>query len=452
MQKFVTYLVRLIHKLLSKLGIAEPTRNVFVKYFFNTGWLFAENVLLLGAAFFVGIYVARYLGPEQYGVLNYAFSFVFIFQAFAKLGLDGIVVRELVKNPDNKAKILGTTITLKAIGSIISLLLVFISLQLTASDYETKIIIIIIALGMLFNTFEVGKFFFESQVKAKFSTIASSVSVIISSGLKFLFIVAQVDLVWFAVAYTFEFIIKGISFITIYQVKNKDVFRWIFDKNISKSLLRDSWALIFSAFAASLFLNIDQIMVKEIIGTMQVGYYAAAVKLCTILYFIPVTINTSLFPAIIEAKKTDELLYRKRLRQLFQFQIFLAIITTLPILLLSPFIINILYGNDYINAIPVLEIYILSNIFIFFTNSIARWHLAENNQIISLYRYVSGALLNIILNLIFIPIWGITGAAYATLISYSFIGYFSLFLFKDTRKLLSIINSVFTKLKLNFQK
>ena len=192
-----------------------------MKYLFNTGWLFAENILFMVAAFFVGIYVARYLGPEQYGILNYALSFVFIFQAFAKLGLDGIVIRELVKNPDDKNKILGTSLILKSVGSIFSLLFVFISIQFTASDYETKIMVMIIAGGMLFNIFEVGRFHFESQVKAKYNAMSSSASLIIASGFKLFLILSEADLFWFAIAYSIEMVIKSVGFIIFYQIKNK---------------------------------------------------------------------------------------------------------------------------------------------------------------------------------------------------------------------------------------
>ena len=70
----------------------------FKKYFVNTGWLFFERIIGMAVTFFVGVYVARYLGPANFGLLSYAGSFVGLFMGISALGLNNIVVRELVKN------------------------------------------------------------------------------------------------------------------------------------------------------------------------------------------------------------------------------------------------------------------------------------------------------------------------------------------------------------------
>ena len=446
MKKILQYIIQLIHRILSKFGIGEETRYGFVRYFFNTGWMFAEKILFMIVAFLVGIYVARYLGPTQYGLLNYAFSFVFIFQAFSKLGLDGIVTRNLIQRPNDKSKLLGTSIILKLIGSVIGLLIVLISIQFTSSDYETKIMVVIIAGGMLFNSFEVGRFFFESIVKAKYNAMAGSASVIVSSGFKVFLIISGADLVWFAVAYSVEIVIRGIGFIALYQLKNKDISSWKFDKSILKSLLRDSWPLMLSSIAVMLYMRIDQIMIKEMLGAEAVGNYVAAVKISELWYFIPIVINNSLFPAIIDAKNKGERFYYKRLQQLFNLLIWSSVFIAVPIFFLSPFIISQLFGNVYISAAPVLSIHIWSAIFIFMNNTVGKWHIAENLTKLLLYRTALGALINIGLNFILIPEYGIIGAAWSTLISYAFVAYFSGLLFKPTRKLFKIqTNAVFFK-------
>lgn len=443
MQKLLSHILKFLHRLLSKFGIGEKTRYAIVKYLFNTGWMFVEKILFMAVAFFVGIYVARYLGPTQYGILSYAFSFVFIFQAIAKLGLDGITTRELVKNQDKKNEILGTSLTLKAIGSIISLLFVLISIQFTSSDYQTKIMVMIIAVGMLFNTFEVGRFFFESQVKAKFSAIANSIAIIISAGFKVFLIISEADLKWFAVAYSVEIIVRGIGLVFIYQLKYKDIFKWKFKLKLSKSLLRDSWALMLSSVAVMLYMKIDQVMIKEMLDSNAVGQYSAATKISEIWYFIPVVITGSLFPAIIQAKKKGEEFYKKRLQQLFNLLVWLSIAIALPISFISPFLISITFGSEYIAAATILSIHIWSGVFIFMNNAVGKWHIAENLTKLSLFRTLSGAIINIFLNLFLIPKFHIIGAAWATLISYAYVGYFSGLVFKSTRKLFIIQTNAF---------
>jgi O-antigen/teichoic acid export membrane protein len=89
-----------------------------MRYFANTSWLFGEKILRMIVGLFVGIWVARYLGPEQFGLLSYAQSFVGLFTAIATLGLDGIVVRELVKDPSRRDELIGTAFWLKFIRDV----------------------------------------------------------------------------------------------------------------------------------------------------------------------------------------------------------------------------------------------------------------------------------------------------------------------------------------------
>ena len=438
MKSILAHIVLLIHKILKKFGIERQTRTAFVKYFFNTGWMFAERMLFLIVAFFVGIYVARYLGPAKFGLLNYSLSFAFLFQAFSKLGLDGIITRNLIQNPEKKREILGSSTVLKAIGAIFSFILIFASIQFSSSNYETKIMIMVIATGMLFNSFEVGRFFFESQVKAKYNAMAVSASILTSSGLKVFLIIVGADLVWFAVAYSIEIIVRGLGFALFYQFINKDIFKWTFDKNISKLLIKDAWPLMLSSVAVMLYMRIDQVMIKEMLGADDVGQYSAAIKISEIWFFIPIVINNSVFPAIINAKAKGERFYYKRLQQLLSFLIWMAILIALPIYFVSPFIITSLFGAEYFLAASVLSIHIWSGVFIFMNNTAGKWHITENLTKLSLIKTASGALINITLNIILIPKYEIIGAAWATLITYSYVGYFSNLLFKQTRKLIKI--------------
>ena len=432
MQKIVSFIVSLLNKLLRKFGVAESRTDAFVKYLFNTGWMFAEKVLFMAIAFFVGIYVARYLGPARYGALNYAFSFVFIFQAFAQLGLEGIVIRELVKTPENKLKILGTSFRLKLFGSLFSFALILIAIQFTNSTFDEKIMVIILAAGVFFNIFEVTRFFFESQVKAKFSATANSVAVIISAGYKVILIIIEADLIWFATVFSAEIVIRGIVLIVIYQNKNSDICKWYYDKQIAKSLIRDSWALLLSGVAVVLYMKIDQVMLKEMLGTEAVGQYSVAVQLSEIWYFIPIVITNSLFPAIIDAKRKGKEFYHKRLQQLYNLMTFIALAVMIPAAIFSNQIILLLFGENYIEAGEVLRIHILSLLFVFWGLTSGKWLINENYVKISMYRTIVGAVLNIILNIFLIKYYRINGAAFATLFSYALSGYLFDILYKKT--------------------
>ncbi len=296
----------------------------------------------------------------------------------------------------------------------------------------------IIAGGMLFNIFEVGRFHSESQVKAKYNVMSSSISLVATSVFKLFLIFLEADLIWFAIAYSFEIILKSIGFIVFYQIINKDVFKWKFNTNIAKKLLRDSWPFILVGIMGTLYMRMDQLMLKEMLDLEAVGIYSAALRLSEIWYFIPVAITGSLFPAIIVAKKDNEEFYYKRLKQLFNLLVFIAIIIILPITIFSNFLISLIYGSNYLGSSLVLKIHVWSCFFVFTGNILGKWHIVENKQKILLFRTLFGVVSNVILNLILIPRFEAVGAAYASLFSFFIVGHLSGFLFKDMRKIMII--------------
>ncbi len=397
----------------------------FIKYFKNTSILFAEKILRMIVGLFVGVWVARYLGPDQFGLLSYAQSFVGLFTAFATLGLDGIVVRELVKNPNQKNVLIGTVFFLKLIGGFIILVLLSVAIKLTSNDYYTNILVFIIASATIFQSFNVIDFYFQSKVLSKYIVYSNIISLFISSLIKITLILNDAPLIAFAWLILFDNMILAFGFIYFY-LKNTSfkIKHLIFDKNVAISLLKDSWPLILSTIVVSIYMKIDQVMIKEMMNSEAVGQFAAAVKLSEAWYFIPIVIANSLFPAIINAKNQNNELYYNRLQKFYDFMVWMAILIALPMTFLSDWLINLLYGEKYYQSGAVLMIHIWSSIFVFLGVASSKWFIIENLQKYSFYRTLSGAIINILLNYIMIPLYGISGAAIATLISQAIASYF----------------------------
>jgi O-antigen/teichoic acid export membrane protein len=388
-----------------------------MKYFKNTSWLFAEKILRMIVGLFVGIWIARYLGPEQFGLFSYAMSFVGLFTAIAALGLDGIVVRELVKDENKRDILIGTTFFLKLIGAILTLIILFIATQFTSNDTLTNALIFIIASSVIFQSFNVVDFYFQAKVLSKFVVFANVIMHFIGSIVKIALILNEAELIYFAYAVLFESIILALGFIYFYSKQKELSFAsWKFDKNTAKSLLKDSWPLILSAIAISIYMRIDQVMIKEMLGNEAVGQYAAAVRISEAWYFIPVVIASSMFPAIINAKKISEKLYYERLQKLYDLMVWLAIAIALPMTFLSDWVINVLYGAEYNQAGDVLMIHIWAGIFVFLGVAVGKYLAVENWTKKYFYRALFGVILNVILNYFFIPIYGVSGAAISTLL------------------------------------
>jgi len=394
--------------------------EAFKKYFANTSWLFAERVTRLLVTFFVGVYIIRYLGPDEFGLLSYATSFVGLFSAFATLGLESILVRELVKNPERRDTFLGSVFTLRIIGAFIAIALISIAVIFSADDLFTIILIFIIAASTLFQTFNVIDSYFQARVLAKYSVYMQSSSMIITSGLKVLLIIFEYPLVYFAIVTTIESIVLSFGYAFVYKLQNLSIFKWRFNKEIAIQFLKDAWPLILSGLAIAIYLKIGQIMIKKMLSNEEVGYYAAAVRLCEAWYFIPMAVTTSLYPAIVNAKKVSEVLYLNRLQKLYDIMAWISIGIAIPVTIFSELIVKVLLGAEYLPSAPVLTIYIWAGVPTFLGVATSQFLITENLTLFSFYRTLIGMILNVLLNFIMIPKWGIVGSAYATLISYTF--------------------------------
>ena len=407
----------------------------FRKYFANTSWLMGERILRMAVSLFVGIFVARYLGPERYGLLSYANSFVGIFIVLGTLGLDDIIVRELVKTPEQQEKILGSSFLLKLVGTLLMWMAILAAVPFTKNDFQTNILIVIIAFGAVFQAFNVIDFNFQAKVKSKFIVHAQFVQLIISSIVKIILVVNETPLIWFASVYCLDAIVLAMGLIFVYFYNDENIFHWKWSFETSKYLLRDSWPLIFAGVVVSVYMKIDQVMIKEMLGAKEVGLYAAAVKLSEAWYFLPLAITSSLFPAIINAKLYQKEVYFQRLQKLYDLMVWIAVAIALPTAILSPWIVEFLYGNEYLESSSVLIIHIWSGIFVFLGVASSKYLLAENYIKKTFYRTFVGALLNIMMNYYLIGIMGIKGAALSTFASHFFAAYFYDILDKDLREM-----------------
>jgi O-antigen/teichoic acid export membrane protein len=381
--------------------------------------MFAERVIKLLLSFLIGLFLVRYLGPEQFGVLAYAVSFALLFASIANFGLENILVRELVSFPEQRKSILGSAFILRIIGSIIVLLVTVLAVKLNNETDDVAILIYLISAGTIFQAFHVVDFYFQGKVQAKFSATVQSSSVILVSLLRLLFILFSGGLVWFAVVQALEPIFIAIGFVIVYYYNKENILQWQFKKDVAKRLFHDSWPLILAGLVVSIYIRIDQILIKNMLSSEQNGYYAAAVRLCEAWYFIPMAISSSLYPAIVNAKVMSEELYQSRLQKLYDLLAAISIFIAIPVTIFSELIITFLFGDKFAPAAPVLTIYIWAGIATFLGVASSQYLVTENLTKVSFLRTLIGLILNVALNLLLIPTMGITGSALATLISYS---------------------------------
>jgi PST family polysaccharide transporter len=384
----------------------------------NTGWLFADRILRMGASLVVGVWVARYLGVQQYGLFNYALAFVALFSPIFTLGLDDVVVRHLVRQSSNKEEILGTTFWLKFLGGIASVLLA-VSTMFFLGEHETLKIWLVAILGItgIFRASDTIELWFQSQVQSKYTVIAKNTAFLLNTLIKVALILTKAPLLAFALVTLAEFAMSAIGLLIVYQVKGSSLWLWRWSLATAKTLLKESLPLIFSGFAIMIFMRIDQVMLGQMIGDSEVGIYSAAVRVSEIWYFIPGAIVSSVAPAIYAAKEKSESLYYQRIGQLLSLMTCISLAIALPMSFLSDKIIMVMFGSGYAEAGAILAVHIWTSLFVFMGLATSPWFIAEGLNHVSLGKTLFGAILNIILNLLLIPKYAGLGAAIATIIS-----------------------------------
>jgi len=393
------------------------------KYVTNFSWLVFEKLCRLCVSFLVSAYVARYLGPNEYGLFNFALSITGFFTVFVTLGLDGIIARNLVRDPTQEAVILGTAFWLRIAGSATGFALVAATLALTSYDARTRLLILVMATAMLFQPFGVLEPFFQSRVAARHTTLANLWSMLMSSAMRLLMVVLKATVIAFAVVLVVEKVVLGGALYAYYRRAGRQGGGWRFSRPLAKEMLRDSWPLIFSGLVVMLYMRIDQVMIKQMVGNEALGFYSAAVYLAEGWYFLGMAASSSLFPAIVKAREISEELYYDRLQRFYRLMAWMAISVALPVHFMADYLILLLYGPVFQPAAAVLKVNIWTGVFVFLGVASSSWLVTENLQRISLIRTSIGAALNIALNLVLIPRYGIVGSAWATLISQAFASY-----------------------------
>ena len=406
----------------------------FKKILSNTGYLFGEKVFNMALSLLVGIWVARYLGPDELGLLRYAQSFVGLFIAVASLGTTQIVIRDLVNEPEeSEGRILGTSFFLMLVAGVITALLVIGIGVWQNNDTLTISLIVIASVNLIFQAFDVFDYWFQSKVLSKYSVYARTIAQITISIIKVILILFSLSIIYFALTMIAAGIIQSVVWAAYFQKQKKSTMNWKFDAEYAKSLLKNAWPLIISGISVAIYMKIDQVMLKSMVNANAVGNYSVAVTVSQLWYFIPLTITSSVFPSIIQSKKDNVEKYYRRLQYLYDVMTAIAVAIALPMTFLSNFVILSLFGPEYTQAGVVLAIHIWAGVFVFLGVVRNRWIINENYQFYGMIFTISGAVANIAMNIWLIPIYGITGAAWATLVSQALSAWFIALFFDKTR-------------------
>jgi PST family polysaccharide transporter len=391
----------------------------------NMGWLMVDRVVRMGMGLFVGVWVARYLGPAQFGSLNFALAFVALFGAVTTLGLEGIVVREVLHNAQDTHEILGTTLALRSGGGLLAFGLSIATICLIQPhDKQALLLVSILSLTLVFQAFDTIDSFFQSQVQSKITVWAKNGAFLVFAAIRVSLIYAKAHVWAFAAASAGEIALGAIGLVLGYRLSGGRMSAWHSSRKRAALLLKQSWPVIFAGMAIMVYMRLDMVMLKMMKGDYAVGLYSAATRVSEVWYFIPMGIVSSVSPAIMRVKDDPELFY-SRLRKLFSLMTLTACVIGSLVALASHAIIRILYSTSYSGAAPVLAVHVWASVFVFLGVAQAPFDFSKNLLKLGLYRTVAGAVINVAMNFYLIPRYSAMGAAIATVVSYAVSGVFA---------------------------
>ncbi len=414
----------------SKNAPSDSTRQLIA---INASWLLYEKIIRIAVGLIITVWIARYLGPTKFGLWNYAVAVASVFGTLAGLGLDGILVRDLLERPGEQSIILGTAFVLKLAAASVALLLSLLTIViLDRGAFTITILVILSATSFVVQSVYVVDSLFQARQSNKYTVVSQNIAFFLSSGIRVAMIFMKADVIWFCFANVLESTAACLFLMMAYRRAGGFVSEWRYSGKLARTMLGNSWPLILSGFAYVVYVRIDQIMIAQFLDSRAVGLYSAAAKISEAWIFIPVSLVIASFPAIISGRKTSKALYDDRLRRLFNVLAILCTIAAAAISVSSMTIIRVFIGDEYLDAAPTLRLLVWGGVFTAMGFASGRWMISENIPLFALLSNVAGAIANISLNVILIPQYGIEGAAIATLVSYSIA---NLFVFLVHRRL-----------------
>ena len=424
----------LINKIIGKLNLS-PTKEKVVR---NVVWAVTGKVVTLLGGLLVGIFVARYLGPEQYGLMSYVMSYVSIFQVLASFGMDQIEIREESKTPEEKDKIIGTAFALKLGFAIITIGLVCLTACLFEADSFTKWMIMLYSLSMIMNSFGVIRNYFTSLVWNEYIVKTEISRTLIGAGIKVALLLLHAPLVWFITATLFDTILIAGGYLVSYRSKIDSVRKWTLDRETAIYLIKQSFPMLLSGAAIIVYNKISEVMIGNMLDKTSVSYYSVASRFVEICIFVPTIITQTVTPILVTYHKSSKEYYANKTQLYCSAVVWCGICISILTALIAQPLIKYTFGEAYLSAVPVLQILAFKTIGAALMQSSGQMIIIEGLQKYAVVRNGIASIVCILGNLLFIPLVGVVGAAISGVVAFIFAGYLSHVFIPSYRKYLTV--------------
>lgn len=383
----------------------------------NSGWLLLDKMIRMLLGLFVGAWVARYLGPSEYGELAYVLAYLAFFQAVVNLGMDGLVVRNVAQNKNQAGVVLGTVFIFRLLAGFCCWAGAILVVALL-NGWQDRLVILTALIGfvLIFQAADTIDLWFQSQSQSRRTVFAKLSVYLVSSGIKISLILLKAPLIAFGIATALDAILIAGALYVAYRGFTTPQ-QWSFLRSEGRKLVVESWPFILSGISIVVYMRIDQLMIKEMLGEHSLGIYAAVLPIATLWQFIPMTLTTSLAPYVARKKQESNEAYLAALSKIFRLYALLGWLISIPTIFFSGIVVSALFGERFSAGADVVAVYVLTNLFIGLGVAQSLWIINEGKSKISMYKTLIGAVVCTVGNFILIPKFGLIGVAIVAVIS-----------------------------------
>ncbi len=417
----------------------------------NAIWLYADQGLRAVVTLVVFSAVTRFLGPEQYGILAYAAAFPALFLPLAMLGLDYVVVQELVRRPKQRAGILATASVLLTGAALLSLGFAAMVTGLLPAGNPARPLIWITVFSLLGQPFQLIDFYFQSRVAARYAVVARVSSNVAVNVFRLCLVWRGAELHWFAWTFVFETFVTGLSLLAAYRATGAERIRpridW--DWREAVGLLRASWPLLLGRLAMAGYLRLDQLLLGQVAGVGALGLYAAAARLGDATQLVTLTYINSYFPRFVAAHAEDPVKFAVLREQFFRRMTWLAIAVAVGVTFAAPWITRGLLGPKFEGSAAIMVAFAWANVFAAQISVRGKWFLAEGWQLHSLAYFAAGAVAHLAGVWLLAPSFGPLGAAMSFCAAQALMALVAPLAFRKTRLAAWVVWRSFLPMKLS---
>lgn len=388
-----------------------------------------DRIIRLGGGFLVMVLLARYLGPESFGWLSYSMAVVAMVTVIAGAGLNDILVKHLVELKVESGVTIGTALLLQFIASLVAVIVaIIVAFSFQGENSPTSTLIVILTLPLILHVSCVARGWFESRLESRYVVLSEIPVFIVMALLKLALIFVNAPLMLIASIIAVEAILMSIAIIFVFLKKSRILPKLGLSLLHMSRLLKESFPLFLSGVAIIIYMRTDQIMIAHMVGMAEVGVYSAALLFSESWYVLPIIFAASVFPGVLRNKLQFNKKFRNKnllisVQHQFDCIVAVGLILAVMITLVSPLLVVWFFGHDYVSAIDVLQIHIWTVVFVSLGVLGSKYMISIGLQKEIFNRTAICLSINVLLNFLVIPRYGVTGAAFTTLFTHFLSGF-----------------------------